>query len=183
VAAGTPLVGIVGRLVPIKAHEVFLDAAAALATSTAATFVVVGDGERRAELEARAAALGLGARVRFLGWRADLPRVYADLDVVALSSLNEGSPVALIEAMAAERAVVSTRVGGVGDVVAHDRTGWLVASRDSQALAGAIGALLADPARRAALGDAARASVHPAYGMNRLVADIDRLYSRLPGVS
>jgi glycosyltransferase involved in cell wall biosynthesis len=182
VAAGTPLVGIVGRLVPIKAHEVFLDAAAALSATTAAAFVVVGDGERRVELEARAAALGLGARVRFLGWRADLPRIYADLDVVALSSLNEGSPVALIEAMAAGRAVVSTKVGGVGDVVAHDRTGWLVPSRDARALAAAIDALLADPARRAALGDAARSSVYPAYGMSRLVGDIDRLYSSLRGI-
>ena len=72
-------------------------------------FLVVGDGERRAALEQLAGELGLGARVSFLGWRGDLDRIYADLDVVALTSRNEGSPVALIEAMAAGRAVVSTR--------------------------------------------------------------------------
>jgi glycosyltransferase involved in cell wall biosynthesis len=176
---GIPLVGIVGRLVPIKAHDVFLEAAARVAARTPAHFVVVGDGELRTRLEARAAALGLTPRVHFLGWRADLPRIYADLDVVALSSLNEGSPVALIEAMASECAVVSTRVGGVADVVMHGRTGVLVPSRDATALADAILSLLEDADRRREFGRAGRAAVFPAYDMRRLLADIDALYSEL----
>jgi glycosyltransferase involved in cell wall biosynthesis len=113
-----PLVGIVARLAPIKAHEVFLQAAAQVqSVLPQAQFLVVGDGERRAELEQLSRQLGVNAR--FMGWRRDMARVYADLDVVALASRNEGSPVALIEALAAARPVVSTAVGGVPVVVMH----------------------------------------------------------------
>ena len=101
IAADVPLVGIVGRLVPIKAHEIFLQAAVKIrAALPNAQFLIVGDGERRQELETLADHLGLTGSVRFLGWRRDMVRVYADLDVVALTSLNEGSPVVLIEALA-----------------------------------------------------------------------------------
>src|SRR5438046_7148590 len=130
------LVGIVARLVPIKAHELFFAAARrVLDAEPLARFLVVGDGERRAELEGLVARLGLAGATRFLGWRGDLERVYADLEVVALTSLNEGSPVALIEAMAAATPVVSTDVGGVSEVVRNDRTGILVPSRDAAACA------------------------------------------------
>jgi glycosyltransferase involved in cell wall biosynthesis len=180
VAAGAPLVGIVARLVPVKAHEVFLEAARTIvAARPDATFLVVGDGERRAELEALAAGLGLGARVRFLGWRADLDRLYADLDVVVLTSKNEGSPVALIEAMAAGRPVVSTRAGGVEDVVTDGETGRLVPIGDAAAVARAIVDLLDDPALAARLGAAARTAVVARFGSARLVADLDGLYRRL----
>lgn len=178
VPEATPLVGIVARLVPIKAHEVFVAGARALAARVrSACFVVVGDGERRSELEALARGAGLTDRIRFVGWRRDLDRVYADLDVVVLTSRNEGSPVALIEAMAAGRAVVATRVGGVPDLVEDRVTGSLVPPDDAGALALAIEALLADPSRRARLGAAARQRVHPAYGAERLLADMDRLYT------
>jgi glycosyltransferase involved in cell wall biosynthesis len=175
-----PLVGIVARLVPVKAHEVFLDAARAIApVRPDALFLIVGDGERRAALEAQARGAGLGDRVRFLGWRADLDRLYADLDVVVLTSRNEGSPVALIEAMAAARPVVSTRAGGVEDVVADGETGLVVPVGDAAAVARAIVDLLAAPARAAALGAAAQASVIGRFGSARLVADVDGLYRRL----
>jgi glycosyltransferase involved in cell wall biosynthesis len=144
-----------------------------------AVFLVVGDGERRAELEGLAADLGLGARVRFLGWRADLDRLYADLDVVVLTSKNEGSPVALIEAMAAGRPVVSTRAGGVEDVVSDGETGRLVPVGDAAAVARAIVDLLDDPVRAASLGAAARAAVVARFGSARLLADLDGLYRRL----
>ena len=180
IGAGTPLVGIVARLAAVKAHETFLEAARAIAHARPdATFLVVGDGERRAALEALAAGLGLGARVRFLGWRADLDRLYADLDVVVLTSKNEGSPVALIEAMAAGRPVVSTRAGGVEDVVTDGETGLLVPVGDSAAVARAILTLLDDPARAARLGTAARAAAVARFGSGRLVGDIDALYRRL----
>jgi glycosyltransferase involved in cell wall biosynthesis len=175
-----PLVGIVARLVPIKAHEVFLTAARELARRRPdARFVIVGDGERRGALEQLTRDLGLAAQVSFLGWRGDLDRIYADLDLVALTSRNEGSPVAIIEAMAAGRAVVSTRVGGVPDVVTEGETGRLVAPDDPAALATVMGDLLEDAAERARLGAAARRRALATYGAGRLVADVDRLYARL----
>lgn len=181
-APDTPTVGIVARLVPIKAHEVFLEAAARLTRRVAgAVFVIVGDGERRAALEAEVQRHGLRGRVHFLGWRRDLERIYADLDVVALSSRNEGSPVSLIEAMAAGRPVVSTRVGGVPDLIEDGRTGMLVAAGAPEALAEAIGALLANPDRARAMGEAGRQRVRPAFGAGRLLADMDRLYVELLG--
>lgn len=171
------LVGIVARLVPIKAHEVFLRAAVRVsATAPSTHFLVIGDGERRDELRAIAQTLGLADRVHFLGWRSDMTRVYADLDVVALSSNNEGSPVALIEALAAARPVVATDVGGVADVVRADETGLLVPPRDPCALADGIVALLSDPRRAELLGRAGRVRVYPRYAAARLVADVERLY-------
>jgi glycosyltransferase involved in cell wall biosynthesis len=176
----TPLVGIVARLVPIKAHEVFLDAASRMHRSRPDIhFVVVGDGERRAALESDAHARGLAPHVHFLGWRADLERIYADLDVVVLTSRNEGSPVALIEAMAAGRPVVSTDVGGVSDVVDEGVTGWLVPDGDAGALAARTLAVLASPDGGADVGAAARAGVLTRFGADRLLSDMDALYTRL----
>lgn len=179
-APEVPLVTIVARLVPIKAHEVFLEAARHVRDALPATrFLLVGDGERRPALEALTAELGLGGHVRFLGWRRDLDRVYADSWVVALTSRNEGSPVSLIEAMAAARPVVATRVGGVPDLVEDGLTGRLVSPDDPAALAEAMLDLLRDAGRRCALGGAARQRVVPAFAAERLVAGIDRLYREL----
>lgn len=178
VDADTPLVGIVARLVPVKAHEVFLAAAARIAAEVpSCRFLVIGDGERRQELEALAARAGLAERCRFLGWRADLDRVHADLDVCVLTSRNEGSPVALIEAMAAGVAVVSTAVGGVPDLIEDGTHGRLAPVDDAGALAEATVALLRDPARRRALGAAGRALALARHGAARLVADVDQLYA------
>lgn len=174
------LVGIVARLVPIKAHEIFLRAAAAIARRVPSSrFIVVGDGERRADLEALARQLELGDRVRFVGWRGDLHRVYADLDVVVLTSRNEGSPVSLIEAMAAARPVVATRVGGVPDLVEDGQHGLLVPADDVEALARAIEDVVSSPDRGRAMGEAGRKRVYPAFTAERLIADLDRLYTEL----
>jgi glycosyltransferase involved in cell wall biosynthesis len=177
--ADTPLVGIVARLVPIKAHEDFFAAARlVLDREPRACFLVIGDGERRQELEAQVAHLGLRQAVRFLGWRRDLAQVYADLDVVALSSRNEGSPVALIEALAAGRPVVSTAVGGVPEVVVDGETGLTVPVSDPPALAEGIERLLRDGALAQRLGAAGRAHVYPRYASTRLVDDKRALYTR-----
>lgn len=178
--ADMPLVGIVARLVPIKAHETFLQAAAIVAARyPRARFIVVGDGERRADLEAFSRSLGLADRVFFVGWRADLDRIYADLDVVALTSENEGSPVSLIEAMTSECAVVSTRVGGVPDLIDDRVNGLLVPPRRPDLLAPAIAELIDNPSLRRSLGSAAGAKAYPAYSAPRLLQDIDRLYVSL----
>jgi glycosyltransferase involved in cell wall biosynthesis len=174
-----PLIGIVARLVPIKAHEVFFDAASrVLAQEPAARFVVVGDGERRAELEALVDRLGLRHAVTFLGWRREMVYVYADLSVVALTSRNEGSPVALIEALAAARPVVSTAVGGVPEVVLDGVTGLTVPPGDGQAVADSILRLLRDRDRSAQLGANGRRHVYPGYDSTRLVDDVRALYLR-----
>jgi glycosyltransferase involved in cell wall biosynthesis len=176
------LIGIVARLVPIKAHEVFLQCAVAVAGRLPeARFVVVGDGERRQELEGLADRLGLGTRIRFIGWRRDLEPVYADLDVVVLTSRNEGSPVSLIEAMAAGRPVVATRVGGVPDLVTDAVNGVLVDGDDPEALGQALIALHANPERARELGQAGRLRVYPAYSARRLLQDVDALYRTLLG--
>ena len=140
----------VGRLTAIKQHTLFLEMAARLAKqSDRFMFLIAGDGELRTALERRVKELGLGARVRFLGWRGDLENVYGATDVFVLTSRNEGTPVALIEAMAAGVASVSTDVGGVRDVVAGPHLGSLVPFGDAAALAGAVAALADAPARRA----------------------------------
>jgi glycosyltransferase involved in cell wall biosynthesis len=175
-----PVVAIVARLVVIKAHEVFFEAASIVSRRRPdARFLVVGDGERRAELEALVARLALGRAVHFLGWRRDLPAIYRDVDVVALTSRNEGSPVSLIEAMAAGRPVVATGVGGVPDLVEHGVNGYLVGPDQPAELADALLALLADPGRREAFGGAGRKRVYPAFAADRLLRDIDALYATL----
>lgn len=173
IPADAPLIGFVGRLVPIKNVGLFLRAAAqALAACPSAYGVVVGDGELRAALEAEVAALGLGARVIFTGWVQDLAPLYSDLDVVVSSSLNEGTPVALIEALTAGCRVVATAVGGVPDLLEGGALGALVPSEDEAALAAAIlAALDAGPAD-----EAARDLMLARYGIARLAHDLDALY-------
>jgi len=174
-----PLIGIVGRLVPIKNHAMFFEVAHRVRNVRDATFVVVGDGELRPELERRVAEHGLADRTVFLGWRRDLDAIYADLDLVLLTSINEGTPVTLIEGMAAARPVVATRVGGVADVVEHERTGLLVASGDAEACAQAVLRVLGDPELAARMGRAGRERALARYGSERLVADVRRLYREL----
>src|SRR4051812_10180218 len=113
---------------------------------------------------------------RFLGWRADMREGYAGLYVVTLCSNNEGSPVALIEALAAARPVVSTDVGGVSNVVQDGVSGLLVPAGDSAAFANAVLAVLRDPDRAAQFGQAGRQAVFPRYSSGRLVQDVERLY-------
>jgi glycosyltransferase involved in cell wall biosynthesis len=176
-APETPLVGINGRLVPIKAHEDFLHAARLVRQAIPdAQFVLIGDGERRQELEHLVDRLDLRPSVRFLGWRDDVPRLYADLDVVALTSRNEGSPVALIEALAAARPVVSTAVGGVPEVVVNGETGLTVLPSQPAAFAEAVVTLLRNRDAAAKLGAAGRGHVYPRYASVRLVEDRRRLY-------
>ena len=140
-----PVVGCVGRLVPIKDHEVLLQAGARLLRERPdVTFAVAGDGELRERLRARAQEL-MGDRCVFLGWVHDLPTLYAAVDVVALTSKLEGTPVSLIEAAAAGKPVVATRVGGVREVVRDGETGLLVAPDDPVAVAASLHTLLDDP--------------------------------------
>jgi len=172
------LVGIVGRLVPIKRHELFLEAARRVADSLPdARFVIVGDGERRSRLEALARTLGIADRVCFTGWRRDLALIYADLDALVMSSSNEGTPVSIIEALAAGVPVVSTSVGGVPDVLRDGLFGRLVPAEAPQALAAAIIDTLENkpgPDRMLA-----REWVRSRYNSDRLIGDMRVLYEEL----
>jgi glycosyltransferase involved in cell wall biosynthesis len=169
----------VGRLTAIKNQRLFLEVAARVdRRHPSVIFLIAGDGELRGELEAAAQSLGIAGRVRFLGWRRDLETVYGASDVFVLTSRNEGTPVALIESSAAGVPVISTDVGGVRDVVENDELG-LLAAADPDALAGAVDALLADPARCHAIGGRGRAAVLARYGIDRLLDDVEKLYREL----
>ncbi|MEW5910692.1 MAG: glycosyltransferase, partial [Thermodesulfobacteriota bacterium] len=117
---GTILIGIIGRLVPIKNHEMFLKAAKKLIEQHPdryIKFVIIGDGELREELEYKCREYNLTGHVKFCGWVRDVAMVYADLDILALTSINEGTPVSIIEAMASSVPVIATDVGGVRDLL------------------------------------------------------------------
>ena len=180
IAADAPVLATVGRLTAIKNYSLLLEAAQRVAARFPNLVVLLaGDGELRADLEAQAARLGITANVRFMGWRRDLPTIYAATDVFALTSRNEGTPVALIEAMAAGVPGVSTDVGGVSDVIASEAMGVRVAVDDVAGFSTAVERLLGDPAARLAMGAAARAHVLSRYDITRLTSDIDRLYQSL----
>jgi glycosyltransferase involved in cell wall biosynthesis len=173
------VVGYVGRMVPVKDLGTLVKAfALAHASVPELRLALAGDGPERAGLERLARELDVLDRLHFLGWVEDLPALYATIDMFALSSLNEGTPVAAIEAMSAARAVVSTRVGGVPDVVEAGVSGLLVPAQDVNSLAGALVQLAADPALRSRLGQAGREFARVRYSHTRLVDDIDKLYER-----
>jgi glycosyltransferase involved in cell wall biosynthesis len=174
----TILVGIVGRLTEIKNHRMFLNSVARLEDQKRLRFVIIGDGSLRASLEDLARSLGLEQKVIFTGGRRDPEYFYPALDIVALTSLNEGTPLTLIEAMANARPIVATSVGGVVDLLADDR-GISVASGDEEAFAAALKKLAADPQLQRDLGARGFEFVQRNYGKERLVDDIKRLYDEL----
>ena len=180
IAADRHVVSTIGRLTAIKNHELFLEAASLLAAGDpAALFLIVGDGELRRDLEQIARARGIADRTRFLGWRRDLTTIYGATDVLLLTSRNEGTPVALIEALAAGVPGVSTDVGGVRDVIEDGASGLLAPPGDVRALASGVASLLHDPARRRDMGERGRKAVVVRYHIDRLVGDIDALYRDL----
>lgn len=148
------LVGFVGRLVKDKGGEILLKAAQkVLAVHLDTTFVFVGDGPSRKELEEFAMRLGIRERVSFVGVRNDMPGVYASFDVVVLPSLVESVPMCLLEAMAASKPVIATRVGAVPKIIIPEETGLLLQPGDVEGLAAAISRLLTDAALARRLGE------------------------------
>jgi glycosyltransferase involved in cell wall biosynthesis len=174
----TILVGIVGRLTEIKNHQMFLNSAARLKDQSALRFVVIGDGALRHNLEEQARSLGLESKVIFAGGRRDPEYFYPALDIVALTSLNEGTPLTLIEAMANARPVVATSVGGVVDLLGDER-GIRVPRGDEEAFATALSKLAADRQLQKDLGVRGLEFVERVYRKERLVEDIKRLYGGL----
>jgi glycosyltransferase involved in cell wall biosynthesis len=187
------LVGIVGRLTEIKNHRLFLEAAALFKKhcEKRVRFLIVGDGHLRQKLEDEVDILGLQNDVCFLGSRQDPENFYPGIDVLALTSLNEGTPLSLIEAMANARAVIATAVGGVVDLLGpkltpepgrpfavHER-GISVASGDADGFSQALAYLISNEALRRDLGDRGRAFVVKNYDKERLITDMSALYGQL----
>jgi glycosyltransferase involved in cell wall biosynthesis len=180
IAADAPLVGMVGRLVPIKDGPTFLQAARLVRERRPEVrFALVGDGEERPALEAQCRALGLEASVTFFGWKRELAPVYGDLDVVVNASRNEGTPVSLIEALAAARPVVATRVGGTPDLLGGGERGRLVPPGEPGALAEAVLETLEGSEATRLKARAGREHVRAQHSSERLFRDVDALYREL----
>ncbi len=167
----------VANLRPEKSHETLLAAAAAMAsTHPDVRFQIVGDGPRRQELQRLSESLGLAARVEFLGHREDVPALLAAADLFVLPSRSEAFPNGAIEGMAAGLPVVACAVGGLLDLIEDGRTGVLVPPGDSEALHGALAALVSDPQRAHRIGAAARTAVEQRYSFDRMVGSFEHLY-------
>jgi glycosyltransferase involved in cell wall biosynthesis len=182
VAQGAPVVATVSLLRPGKGLEVLLAAApAVLAAHPRARFAVVGDGPARAELEAGAAAGGVGEAVAWTGFRRDVPALLAAADLFVLPSLDDAFPTAILEAMAAGLPVVATRAGGIPEIVDDGATGLLVPPGDAAALARAISTLLADPAARKSLGEAGRRRAGERFSTAAWLGRLERVYGEALG--
>jgi len=177
---GAPVLGVVCELRAQKALEVLFEAAALLLPEFPSLKVLVaGDGPERARLEEAALRLGVADTVLFLGIRRDVPAVLAAVDVAVLSSDYEGSPLSVMEYMAAAKPVVSTRVGGVPELLAEDVHGLLVQPRDPEALAAAVARLLRDPALAKRLGAEGRQRQQREFSLEAMVHRIEDLYEEL----
>jgi len=187
------LVGIVGRLTQVKNHAMFLESAARLIKDSVVRrrcrFIVIGDGELRGQLELQTKQLDIDRQIVFTGFRRDIERIYPAFDVVALTSLNEGTPVTLLEAMSCGQAVVATEVGGVPDLMGdrcyqHGRitiwqNGVTVPSQDSAAFSDALEYLLVRPELRRSMGTSGSEFVKARFSRERLVKDLANLYQEL----
>jgi glycosyltransferase involved in cell wall biosynthesis len=189
VSSDAAVIGFVGRLSPIKNIEMLFRAAKKLISNSARDIhlAIVGDGQLRQDLEFLARELGIRDRVHFLGFRNDAVQLYGGMDVVALSSVNEGTPLTLIEAMSAGVSVIATEVGGVGDLMGQTvsdcgafrvcQHGLLINSGDVDALADGLRFLLSRPDVRHEIGQRASSHVAKTYSVQRLIADLVALYS------
>jgi glycosyltransferase involved in cell wall biosynthesis len=187
----TIVIGIIGRLVPIKNHVFFLQAIAALKkkTNLPVKAIIIGDGELRTELEKCCQQLNLShsaspessilADVVFAGWQKDIDIINAGLDIVALTSLNEGTPVSLIEAQASSKPIVSTRVGGIENVVLPGKTALLSEPGDLEGFVNNLNALVSDSYLRHQMGDLGWDWVSNRFHYSRLVSDVKNLYEEL----
>jgi glycosyltransferase involved in cell wall biosynthesis len=187
-------IGIVGRLCEIKNHSMFLQSAARVVeqsrgSDSTTRFVIVGDGHLRPEIESLARELGVADKTVLTGFREDATSLYSGFDIVALTSLNEGTPLTLIEAMGCGRAVAATEVGGVVDLMGsreESRDGFTVwehgvtaASRDTEGFARALQFLIERPELRLKMGLRGQSFVRERFSRNRLVHDIAEIYRDL----
>jgi len=180
VPADAFVVGWIGRMTAIKrVPDVLRLFRRLLDRGVDARLCLVGDGPDRESVQQQAHDLGISRQTLFVGYQRDVAPYYALFDAFVLTSANEGTPVVVIESLAAGRPAVATRVGGVPDVVEHGVDSFLVPVGDSDAIAGALELLALDPELRARMGAAGRERVVARYRVERLVDDVDRLYREL----
>jgi len=174
------VITIVGRIVPIKNHALFLKVARLLLEKhNNLRFAIVGGGELQEQTEALARQLGISERVVFAGWWSEIEKVYADTDITVLTSDNEGTPVCLIESLSAGVPVVSTDVGGVRDVVKDGESGLIALPADSSSLFAAIDELILNPELRMRMGERGRIAMRQRYSFDKLKSDIIAFYKSL----
>ncbi len=185
------VVTIIGRVVPVKNHALFIEAVHHVLqhSNKKIRAVIVGDGESRPSLEAKAKALGIGFSTEketihtqpllFTSWRSDIDAINAGSDIITLTSFNEGTPVSLIEALAAAKPIVSTKVGGVEDVVTHGETGLLSAIDDVSGFCKNLLRMVEDDELRHQMGNTGESHVLKKYSYRRLVEDMTALYNEL----
>jgi len=173
------IVGVVASFTPAKALHLFLEAAAKIAREyPGVSFVMVGDGSLRPQLEAQAGRLGIRSALRMLGWRRDVPELMRTFDVFLLTSLWEGLPRSLIEAFLCGVPVVASHVDGIGEIVQEGWNGFLVPAKHTDAMAGAVVRLLKDEPLRKAMGEQARHSVD-GFSMEKMLKDYSNLYENI----
>jgi glycosyltransferase involved in cell wall biosynthesis len=178
------VVGSVANLHALKDHATLLRACAKLMPRwPALTVVIIGDGPQREALAALAGTLGISDKVRLAGRLAPTPGLHRLLDISTLTSLHEGFPNSIIEAMAAGRPVIATAVGGVVDAVRHGETGFLVPAGDAVALASAMESLLANPNLRKRMGAVGAARARAEFAADRVIPRLEATYEELAEVS
>ncbi len=184
-------IGIIGRLVPVKNHSLFIKAIQHVLQNTQKRVkaFIIGDGDTRSALEGEARAAGILFSTEkdkthphplvFTSWRSDVDKINAGLDIVTLTSFNEGTPVSLIEAQAANKPIVSTRVGGIADIVAEGTTALLADVQDSETFCRHLLQLVEDDGLRMRLGEKSSSYVLERFSYQRLVQDMGQLYGEL----
>jgi glycosyltransferase involved in cell wall biosynthesis len=177
ISADQPVVGTAVRLAAQKGLTYLIQAFARLTRPLpTATLVLAGTGPDREALETLAETLGVASRVQFLGLREDVPRLLCAFDVFALSSIWEGMPLGVLEAMALRCPVVATAVGGVPEILEHELSGCVVPPRDVDQLEACLRRLLEDPATARAMADRAHARYHDKFSVHRMIAAYEELY-------
>lgn len=179
-----PLIGTVGRLEERKDHAMLLSACALIKKEIPnARFILVGDGPLREALEKQAEELGLGNSVIFTGVRQDIAALLAALDIFVLSSITEGISISLLEAMAAGKPCVVTRVGGNPEVITDQVTGRLVPAQNAENLSEAVVSLLKNPKRTGEMAVAGRLHVHAHFSQESMMRQIQDVYETLGGLN
>ncbi len=187
-------IGIIGRLVPIKNHKMFLDSAKIFLEqnpSIKASFLIIGDGELKQELIDYCHRLGLSDHVQFCGWKKEFPEIYINLDIVALTSNNEGTAIALIEAMACSVPVIATNVGGVRDLLGNSqlefisdgfkifKRGILCRDNDAKGFANGMKYLVKNKRLTEDIANVAQSFVVENFSKERLLRDMESIYTEL----
>jgi glycosyltransferase involved in cell wall biosynthesis len=174
------VIGIVGRITGIKNHELFVDIANILLQQNKSIhFLIVGDGDLRNEIEEKVNTLDIAGNIHFTGWITETAKMYADLDMMLLTSKNEGTPVTVIEAMYYKIPVISSNVGGLSDLIENGKTGYLINSLNAEDYIPVLVKLLESSPEREKIALSGHDFIDQNFNVNRLITDMTVLYTQL----